>query len=88
MNVTEDSCESISEGRQAKRDFHCVSQLLRRSEGEEEAAAYFGRNDNAVACAVGRTTMLCADSCTGRFDASEADLAVTLLQAETALIRA
>ena len=31
------------------RFLRCVSRLLRRSEGEEEASAYFGRNDNAVA---------------------------------------
>ena len=36
----------------AKRDsLHYVSRLLCRSEGEEEASAYFGRNDNAMACA-------------------------------------
>ncbi len=32
-----------------ERFLRCVSRLLRRSEGEEEASAYFGRNDCAVA---------------------------------------
>jgi hypothetical protein len=34
-----------------ERFLHCVSRLLRRSEGEEEASAYFGRNDSVMACA-------------------------------------
>ena len=34
-----------------ERFLHCVSRLLRRSEGEERASAYFGRNDRVVACA-------------------------------------
>jgi len=31
-----------------ERFLHFVSRLLRRSEGEEEASAYFGRNDRVV----------------------------------------
>jgi hypothetical protein len=39
-------------GYSEERFLHYVNRLLRRSEGEEEASAYFGRNDNAVACAL------------------------------------
>jgi hypothetical protein len=43
----------------SRRDFvRCVSRLLRRSEGEEEASAYFGRNDCVVAGALVEVTIL------------------------------
>jgi hypothetical protein len=41
-----------------ERFLHCVSRLLRRSEGEEKASAYFGRNDRGVAGALVGITML------------------------------
>jgi hypothetical protein len=31
-----------------ERFLYCLSRVLRRSEGEEKASAYFGRNDNVV----------------------------------------
>src|ERR1700692_924871 len=43
-------------GYSEERFLYCVSRLLRRSEGEEEASAYFGRNDNSVACGRRRRT--------------------------------
>ena len=46
-------------GYSEERFLHCVSRLLRRSEGEEGSSAYFGRNDNVVAC---------AERCSGQFE--------------------
>jgi hypothetical protein len=41
-------------GYREERFLHRVSRLLRRSEGEEEASAYFGRNDKCCGVLVNR----------------------------------